>query len=496
VDFSRIAVKLRPRQAWESIDLGFAMARKWFIPLWSLWLCSALPIMVILALLPLPLWLAGLVLWWLKPLYEPTLLYWLSRRLFAETVPIKSVFRSWFKIVLPQLVANLTWRRLSPSRSFVMPVAVLEGLKGRQRNSRIGILSRGTHAAGWLTLVGLHFEIVLELGFVLLVIGLIPEELLWIDWQNYIFDPDPLSEWLHHGCALLAMSLIAPFYVSAGFALYLNRRSQLEAWDLEIGLRNMAQRHHRRHFLSATSLLFVTAFTLVGMQPGAVDALEMDPQASRDLINEVLADDVFGRYEEREYWKYIDDESGEAERDSGWLVEWLEQLLSGFTHDLAFYGELVLWLVVAAVLAYLINWFFRNRSMLQGKGFLQRNIKKNLPTQVAGLDLRPESLPADPAAEAASLIEDGDYRGGFSLLYRAALSVLVHDYAIEIIEGATEGECLSRVRGEIADDSSAYFARLTGMWQRIAYGHRQPAKEQALGLCRDWPSHFGGGNAQ
>ncbi|MEW8458808.1 MAG: hypothetical protein AB2653_00720, partial [Candidatus Thiodiazotropha endolucinida] len=81
MDLTRIAIKLRPRQAWESIDLGFAMARKWFMPLWSLWLCSALPMMVVLALLPLPLWSAGLILWWFKPLYEPTLLYWLSRRL-------------------------------------------------------------------------------------------------------------------------------------------------------------------------------------------------------------------------------------------------------------------------------------------------------------------------------------------------------------------------------------------------------------------------------
>ncbi|MCG7878050.1 MAG: hypothetical protein JAY75_15160 [Candidatus Thiodiazotropha taylori] len=494
MDLTRIAIKLRPRQAWESIDLGFAMARKWFMPLWSLWLCSALPMMVVLALLPLPLWLAGLILWWFKPLYEPTLLYWLSRRLFTETTPIKTVFRSWLKIVLPQLVANLTWRRLSPSRSFVMPVVVLEGLKGRQRSSRIGVLSRETHAAGWLTLVGLHFEIVLELGFILLVLSLIPQELLWIDWQSYIFDPDPLSEWLHHGCALLAMSLIAPFYVSGGFALYLNRRSQLEAWDLEIGLRNMAQRHQRRPLAGTVSLLLVAALTVVGMQPGTVDALTMDPRESRDLINEVLAENEFGRYQELGYWKYIGEESDEEE--NGWLVEWLQRLIGGFANDLAYYGEVALWLVVAGILAYLLNWFIQNHSLLQGRGGAQRNNSRQIPSQVAGLDLRPESLPDDPAAKAASLIEDGDYRGGFSLLYRAALSVLVHDHAIEIVEGATEGECLSSVHGVIEDDSSAYFSRLTGMWQQIAYGHVQPPKEKALLLCRDWHSFFGASSAE
>jgi hypothetical protein len=76
------------------------------------------------------------------------------------------------------------------------------------------------------------------------------------------------------------------------------------------------------------------------------------------------------------------------------------------------------------------------------------------------------------------------------------LSVLVRHHAIEIAEGATEGECLSFVSGEIADDSSAYFSRLTGTWLQIAYGHRLPLKEQALLMCRDWPDHFGVTSAQ
>ncbi|MEW8506344.1 MAG: DUF4129 domain-containing protein [Candidatus Thiodiazotropha sp.] len=489
MDLAKIAVKLRPREAWESIDLGFAMARQWFLPLWLLWLCSAFPVMVVLALLPLPLWLSGLLLWWLKPLYEPPLLYWLSRRLFAEDAPVKTVFRGWHRIVLPQLLANLTWRRLNPSRSFVMPVALLEALKGRRRSNRIGLLSRGTHAAGWLTLLGLGFEIVLELGFITLVIGLVPQELMWIDWQGYFMDPDPLSEWVHHGCALLAMSCIAPFYVSGGFALYLNRRSQLEAWDLEIGLRNMARRHHRIQRLGAASILLTVGLSLAGLQPGTAEAIQPDADESRQLIDEVLADEVFGSYRELGFWKYIGEESDEDE--NSWLIEWLQQVLGGFTGNIAFYGELVMWLAVGGVLAYLIYWFLQHRYLFAGGAQRQHGSNRQIPSQIAGLDLRPETLPADPAAEAASLIERGDYRGGFSLLYRAALSVLIRSHSIEIAEGATEGECLRSVRGVIADDSTRYFTRLTGIWQQTAYGHIQPAREEAIDLCRDWPGHFG-----
>jgi hypothetical protein len=31
----------------------------------------------------------------------------------------------------------------------------------------------------------------------------------------------------------LAVFAIEPFYVAAGFAMYLNRRAELEAWDIE-----------------------------------------------------------------------------------------------------------------------------------------------------------------------------------------------------------------------------------------------------------------------
>lgn len=31
--------------------------------------------------------------------------------------------------------------------------------------------------------------------------------------------------------------LLEPFYVAAGFAMYLNRRTELEAWDVEQELR-------------------------------------------------------------------------------------------------------------------------------------------------------------------------------------------------------------------------------------------------------------------
>ena len=41
----------------------------------------------------------------------------------------------------------------------------------------------------------------------------------------------------------LVILALEPFYVAAGFALYLNRRTLLEGWDIELALRRIAERH-------------------------------------------------------------------------------------------------------------------------------------------------------------------------------------------------------------------------------------------------------------
>ncbi|MES9850676.1 MAG: DUF4129 domain-containing protein [Candidatus Thiodiazotropha sp. L084R] len=491
MDLDKIAIKLRPRSSWEGIDLGFAMAREWFLDLWLLWLCSALPVMLLLTLLPLPLWLTGLILWWLKPAYEPPLLFWMSRRVFSEKITLSSVFKEWTRVVLPQLFASLTWRRLTLARSFFMPVVVLEGLKGARRTKRISVLGKTSNASAWLTIVGLHFEMILQFGLLGLILALIPEDLHWIDWQRYLFEPDPLSEWLHHLSALAAMSLIAPFYVAAGFGLYLTRRSQLEAWDLELGLRQLAQRHPPRSGLGGNILLACVGLLFIGMVPlDSSEAMEIGREDSKALIQEVFKNKAFGQERERHYWKYIGDEDDSPEEEDSAFLQWLADI----AEYIAALGEFLLWILVAGVLAYLAYWYLQNRRMLGFPVFGKQN-KGRVPQVVAGLDLRPESLPEDPATEAARLIEQERIRDGLGLLYRATLSQLVHAYALPIQEGDTEGECLTRSQHLDQAGISNYFGELTLAWQQLAYAHYQPDKAHLLELCRSWGIHFEVGHA-
>ena len=140
---------------------------------------------------------------------------------------------------------------------------------------------------------------------------------------------------------------------------------------------------------------------------------------------------------------------------------------------------------------YLIYWFVTNRD-LRPMSFGSTGNGRTPPSQIAGLDLRPESLPEDPASEAERLIEAGDFRAALSLLYRGALSDMVHRHALEIHDGATEGECQRLVGEQLGQALDGCFSNLTLVWLRQAYAHQSPEREQALALCREWRGCFGG----
>lgn len=487
MDLDKITVTIRPRSAWEGVDLGFTMARQWFLPLWMLWLSAALPLYLLAVLLfPDDPWLVILLVWWFKPLYEPLLLFWLSRTLFDEPPQIRTVLRQGLGIVWPQLLANLSWRRLSANRSFYMPVALLEQLKGKARKQRIGVLGRGQHAGTWLTLVGVHFEMVLELSFMVLLVVMLPEELRWIDLNEFIFTPGRLEEWLQHIGNILAMSLIAPFYVAGGFALYLTRRSELEAWDIEISFRRLME---RRKTSAGTAACFALLFSLLVVLPVQdVSALQISHEEARESISEVLSHEDFGNKEMQSYWKYIGKKGGDANGSSsgwGWFWELLVDFFSGFGQGFALVAEFLLWICGGLVLAYLLYRISTNRGWLQWRSAKESRVQ-NRPVSLFGLDVTPESLPDDIAGAVRKLLDKGDLRGALSLLYRGSLVQFIHQYRLDIPDSATEGECLQLVMAERPDGEGDLFQQLTRLWIGLAYGHLMPSREQVEVLAREW----------
>ncbi len=491
MDLAKLGVNLRPRSPWEGVDLGFSLARHWFLQLWLLWLVGAIPIFLIVnLLLPLPLWLAGLLAWWFKPLYEPPLLYWLGRVIFADQPRVSEMRAHWWAVLRNQLLANLTWRRLSPSRSFVMPVAVLEGLRGKARVSRIRVLARQQHAAGWLTIVGLHFEIILELGLLVLLVALLPDELRSFELRAYLFEPSGWQQWLQQFTGLLAMSVIAPFYVAGGFGLYLTRRSQLEAWDIELGFRNLGKRTQSRSMAAAVCFAILAGSASLMLLDQPLQAAELNAQQARGLIHAVMQEDDFGQRETHTAWKYVGQAEVDDIEDPHWLLEWVIDLVKGFTQGFARVVEWLIWLALGGLIVYLVSWLLRNRFLLERFTPNTRR-QRQIPAVMLGLEIRPESLPEDIPVEALNLLGKGAHRSALSLLYRGSLSMLVHQYQLKIPDSATEGECLDLAREALGKQGFAYLTALTRSWRRLAYGHHPADLQETEQLCHGWKQAYG-----
>jgi hypothetical protein len=105
---------------------------------------------------------------------------------------------------------------------------------------------------------------------------------------------------------------------------------------------------------------------------------------------------------------------------------------------------------------------------------------------VRELDIRPESLPADIGAAVRELWLAGERRAALSLLYRGALSRLVHSYQVAIGDASTEGDCVRLARAALASPRGDFVAALVDAWQLAVYGGRPLATEHVLRLCADF----------
>lgn len=483
VELERLNVVLVPRRPWAALDLGFALGRAWFLRLWLAWLCMAVPALLLaFALMPWGLWLAMLVVWWLKPAYEQLPLYVLSRAIFDDVPKLRETLRQTWRWVPRGLFANLTWRRFAASRSFTAPVAQLEGLARRERRARLATLHEAGNAGGWLTIAGAHFETLLYISLLIVGYALLPEEL---SLRDNLLGSKEFVEVAELLFDFAVMSVIAPFYVAGGFSLYLHRRAQIEGWDIELVFRRLRARVTEKQGMPTSILAgLVVAVLTVGIAgtPAPLRADETAPEheSAKRLITEVLQHPDFGTKKKTTDWRWRSDEDEKKTATS--LPAW--PLL------IARIGEILMWIAVAGLIVYVLyrlpEWIAR---LPRRHG---RRTKAALPpTTLFGLDVRKESLPGDIPAAARELAARGEVRAALALLYRGALAVLMTRDGMSFRDGHTEGECVAQVRTSCPQTRYEYFGSLTRAWQRAAYGHTLPANDDLYAHCSAWAEHFG-----
>ena len=222
----RIQIALRRREGLEAIDLGFVLARQTFRPLLASWVGIVIPLaaFVIVVLREHPLW-ALFVLWWLRPVFGRVALHVQSRAVFSEPTGFLDSVRALPQLARSGLGTSLFLQRLSPARSFLLPVLQLEGLRGRARRERCAVLARRDLAASSALLsAAAHFNAALVFGLLLLVQILIPEGMAWD--LSELFVPF-LDVRCHSDAATLLTSLepISPVISSCSAKMSLSSRS-------------------------------------------------------------------------------------------------------------------------------------------------------------------------------------------------------------------------------------------------------------------------------
>jgi hypothetical protein len=484
VQLERLSVQLRPRGGWEAVDLGFQMARSWWRSIWGVWLSVYLPAAFALhAAFHDRLWIAIVLLWWLKPAFDRFVLHVVSRAVFGSPPTINETLGAWRDILRPGLARGLTLGRFDLARSFTMPVWQLEkqaGHSGRTRRNTLGKRMRGY--AAWLTVIALHFETLFILSFGLLLALLTPAGGdSGFEFSELFEASDPNASWweawdlVDSICYVAAVSLIEPVYVAGGFSLYLNRRAILEGWDIELALRRLDERL-RPALASFVAIAVLGAVASTVAAPRSAEAAEKDAQQE---IRAVLEATEFQQFKEEPVWRY----RGEHAADNGSL--WINALRN-LGALLAEASQALLWVTAAfAVIAL----------ALMLRRYLPRFIAQppstyRPPDMLFGLAVAPASLPDDVASAALALAREGQIRAALSLLYRGALSALVHRDHVPIVEGDTEGDALGAAQRALPQPAADYFARLVHAWTRAAYSGTPPEAAVTEALARDWPAHF------
>ncbi|MEZ5537791.1 MAG: DUF4129 domain-containing protein [Thiolinea sp.] len=490
-----IIYQVRQRSEWEAIDMGFRLVQHTWRSILPSWLLLILPLSIGLAVL-MPedyVWVAGVILWWLKPLYDRLLLHILSRSLFAENLSSADVFSA-----LPGLLKNtglfsaLTWRRFSFSRSYNLPVWQLEQLRGPELKERKELIYLQGHSqAVALTISCRLLEAIIIFSLLALTVLLDPTGQVWEHLKGLFTgssgsDMEYLLSLADYSTQLISIIIIEPFFVAAGFALYLNRRTQLEAWDIELSFRSIGRRLQERaakHSAQAFSLIAACGIALLTLQSPLLQAAEEDeylnPQRlpvtqSAEVLQKVMAAEELNERRQITTWMPRDktkkDESFQLDKE---IIHLISNLL-----------KMLLWAML--IVALLMAFIYRQRilDMLKPGTRQAETIEK--PDVLFGMDIRPESLPADIAATARQHWQQGEHRAALSLLYRGTLMQLTRHDALAIADSHTEGDILRLARPQLNSQRLSYLQAITRAWRSIAYAHRLPAAEEAENLFANW----------
>lgn len=488
-------VQLVARGPAEAQDLGLQLLRRHAWPTFGAVLAVMAPIWALaLYASAASAWVGSLAIWWIKPLIDRVVVHVLSRAAFGATPRIRETLAALPSMIDRPLLELLTWRRLGLRRSLWLPVASLEGVRGKDLSGRYREVSFGTvgQEAAISTLVFLHIEFALATAGFLLALWLLPDG--WLpDVLSLLVGDAPTAvryQWLSFATWLPGLLICEVAYAAAGFGLYVSRRTELEGWNIELAFQRLGTRladAARRGIAIALPLLVCLALS----SGASAGTSSLDQDATGDggsrqalettdpveIARDVLSHSDFDTTREQTFYTPAWDIGG---GDSTGIAELIATVLKALG-----------WILVGVIVIALVVYIARNA---ESRASTRDAPPRLRPVEAFGLDLREESLPEDIVGAAKDLARQGAIVPCLSLLYRGALHRLMTDDALDIFPGDTEHDCIRRVNDASTETSgrrAAYFEELTGSWLEAAWGQSPPLLDDALALCDGWGSHIG-----
>lgn len=527
MQLDKLQLDLHPRPNTQALDLGFGLLRAHAGSVYAAWLALWLPVVALCCAVawfdPDYATLLMIVAWWLRPLLERAPLYILSRQVFGEAVGWKDAVRAWPRQLGGGWFRLLTWwRPFAAGRSMYQPIWQLEGARGKIASERRKVIGRdGTaRSAFWFGIVCAHLEVVLQIGMIAFIGFFVSDDSVINPFaflfKNFDEEATTLTLLVTFGCYAVSAGIIGPIYVACGFTLYLNRRATLEAWDIEIMLRQIqpplkqtrAGRHAVMFWLSAAMLaplLFLSqptpAVAASGSdisagpancaEPDWMKGKKIDQPPAHDEQQEKLRKEVEQLFKSEDFRSYRCEEAWRRKErpDASKPPDWKPR---DTLPDLTVFAEIAKLVLIALALCFAAWLLYRYRDQL---GALLQRESPRAATEIAGLDIRPESLPDDVPAAVRKLWGQGERRAALALLYRATLSRLASQDGLLLTRGATENDCL-RLANRACTNRQLRAERLqvtadaTALWLDGAYGNRWPGNEVLEAVCAAWQREF------
>lgn len=505
MNLDAVTAVLRPRGPWEAADFGARMARRDVRQIYGVWFAMTLPLLVLTLLLIYftPFWgWAVFIYWWLEPLVDGPILHVLSRRLFGEETSVAAAMKQAPRLAMRNWIFWLSPYRFHFSRSVAMPVTQLEGLTGEPRRTRTRILNQvaSNHGIG-LTIAYQHLALAISIGFVLLGFAFIPEayqESLGLSWfSNFTDGETRASQAVLLLAFYAAQTALQPWFVGGGFGLYINARTILESWDIEVEFRRMLER--RKLVAGATSITLVCIALMFGQPADAQEVGEAVPQEELPQISAtweadevaaalavVFETEALSDVRQIEEWVANDPDDKEADNDPE--MDGIVDFFAAIGRFISFIVEFGLWFVVLIILIALI---LTSRRWLPYVRWRPAHVEPRRRITLAQGEVSAETLPADIPAVVLALWQKGEHRLALSLLYRGSVVAAVTQHGVRLPDSATEGACVTAVTEQTTAAHSAFFRKVVAAWVWCAYGTHQPKSEVVAELCNNWKQHYG-----